>query len=86
MRWVGVGEAYGERGYGGIPMTVDDGGVPMAGSHFWGLFDRWMCCRVCGIVRRADGNNKPCKGPTRMRPMESVGKSPDCASSPKGTE
>jgi len=28
-------------------------------------------CRVCGIVRLASEKNKPCKGPTKMRGMES---------------
>ena len=27
-------------------------------------------CRICGVVRRRDGKNKPCKGPTCLRPME----------------
>jgi hypothetical protein len=27
-------------------------------------------CRICGVVKRTDGKNKPCKGPTRLRPME----------------
>lgn len=27
-------------------------------------------CRICGVVQRTDGKNKPCKGPTRLRPME----------------
>lgn len=30
----------------------------------------WPFCEVCGLVRRADGKNKPCKGPTKMRTME----------------
>ena len=32
-------------------------------------------CQVCGIVRLANEKNKPCKGSTRMRQMESVGES-----------
>lgn len=27
-------------------------------------------CRICGVVQRRDGKNKPCKGPTRLRKME----------------
>lgn len=27
-------------------------------------------CRVCGLVKRRDGKNKPCKGQTKLRPME----------------
>ena len=28
----------------------------------------WESCKHCGKVRRADGNNKPCKGPVRVGP------------------
>lgn len=31
----------------------------------------WDFCKVCGIIKRADGKNNPCKGPTKLRPMES---------------
>ena len=38
--------------------------------HQWRkrIIGRQACdvCTVCGIVRRADDGNKPCKGPTRM--------------------
>jgi len=27
-------------------------------------------CRICGVVRLANEKNKPCKGPTKLRPME----------------
>jgi hypothetical protein len=27
-------------------------------------------CIICGIVKRKYGQNKPCKGPTKMRKME----------------
>ena len=27
-------------------------------------------CRICGVVKRRDGKNTPCKGPTRLRQME----------------
>ncbi len=26
----------------------------------------WPYCRVCGVIKRSDGLNKPCKGPTRI--------------------
>jgi hypothetical protein len=39
-------------------------------GHRWA---RWefksmtlICCNDCGIVRRADDKNKPCKGKTRV--------------------
>lgn len=30
----------------------------------------WTICRVCGVVQRRDGKNKPCKGPTKLREPE----------------
>lgn len=28
---------------------------------------QWVCCAVCGVVRRADGKNEnTCKGPVRI--------------------
>lgn len=29
-----------------------------------------ICCRDCGVIRRADDQNKPCPGVVRMRAME----------------
>lgn len=37
--------------------------VDLGDNHF-------RFCRVCGTVERRDKANKPCKGPTHMRPME----------------
>lgn len=39
-------------------------------AHDWFTYGRlnWKCCRVCGIVRRADGKNSPCKGPVAVGP------------------
>lgn len=39
-------------------------------EHEW--FERFglTCCKRCGIVKRRDGQNKPCKGPMQLRPME----------------
>jgi hypothetical protein len=37
------------------------------GGHDWEE-DRsrfgWPYCRICGVVKRADGKNKPCRGST----------------------
>lgn len=43
-------------------------------KHIWTTDMRWtwQFCKVCGIVRRADEKNKPCKGPTKLRPMEGI--------------
>ncbi len=31
---------------------------------------KWPFCSICGIVKRSDGKNSACKGPTKMRSME----------------
>lgn len=38
-------------------------------GHVWGHSNgiQWECCRVCGIIRRADKQNKPCKGAPNLR-------------------
>jgi len=43
-------------------------------THEW--FERYglTCCKVCGIVRRADGQNKPCKGPVSVGPRATLEK------------
>ena len=48
-------------------------------THDWSktvrLFGRVLtCCAVCGIVRRKDKTENPCKGPTRMRPSQEGGR------------
>jgi len=40
-------------------------------SHDWHERFGLTCCRDCGIVKRADDQNRPCKGPARLRPVES---------------
>ena len=40
-------------------------------EHKWVLRDttsgkKYDICKVCGIVRRADDKNLPCKGPTKI--------------------
>lgn len=43
-------------------MTGDSNG------HQWGYYKdmQWESCRACGIVRRADDKNTPCKGPVKV--------------------
>jgi len=38
----------------------------MSDAHHW--FKRFglICCKHCGIVKRADGTNKPCPGKIRV--------------------
>lgn len=31
-------------------------------KHRWGHRCGYECCLNCGVVRRADDNNKPCRG------------------------
>lgn len=46
----------------------------MAGdeTHDWFIFSGMECCRLCGIVRRADRQNSPCKGPVKVGPKSST--------------
>lgn len=38
--------------------------------HFAGKITKDEYCKVCGVCRRADDNNNPCKGPAKLRPLE----------------
>lgn len=43
--------------------------IPAAmGAHDWFIYEPkgWECCRNCGIVRRLDGKNNPCKGAVKV--------------------
>lgn len=37
-------------------------------THDWFIWRGLECCRRCGIVRRADRQNKPCKGAVKVGP------------------
>ncbi len=39
-------------------------------EHIWHEWHSLTCCKLCGIVKRADGKNNPCKGVVMLRPME----------------
>jgi hypothetical protein len=42
-------------------------------EHDWFEYrPRLTCCRKCGLVKRADGTNKPCKGWGRLRELEAT--------------
>lgn len=45
---------------------------PLEHDWFAHLRRQLVVCRRCGIVQRADRKNKPCKGPTKLRPMEPI--------------
>lgn len=42
--------------------------IAESNGHHWIKALRLVCCRDCGIVRRADDQNKPCKGTVRIGP------------------
>jgi hypothetical protein len=42
-------------------------------QHLWHKRFGLTCCKACGIVRRADGRNKPCPGPVRLGLRNRVG-------------
>lgn len=39
-------------------------------EHTWKPWHTYTVCTKCGIIRRADDKNSPCKGVVKMRPME----------------
>lgn len=47
-------------------------------THKWAFFERFgfTSCEVCGIVRRADGANGPCKGPVSVGPRGALPPAP----------
>lgn len=55
---VTLGELRALRNALASPAPSDDG------EHDWFVPDaiNYTCCRKCGIVRRTDGKNKPCRG------------------------
>lgn len=42
-------------------------------SHLWHERFGLTCCKRCGIVRRADDQNKPCPGPVRLGLRNRIG-------------
>jgi hypothetical protein len=36
--------------------------IGQSNGHTWMRYRKLVCCRDCGIIRRADDLNKPCKG------------------------
>ncbi len=45
---------------------VKDIRADAAPAHEWFQFSNLVACRACGVVRRADDKNSPCKGPVRV--------------------
>lgn len=44
--------------------------APIIRRHIWGERMQLPLCLVCGNVRNATSDERECKGPTRMRPVE----------------
>lgn len=44
------------------------------GKHDWFVpgFIGYACCRKCGIVKRGDGQNKPCRGVVHVELRETA--------------
>ncbi len=40
--------------------------IAESNGHHWISAFKLTCCRDCGIVRRADDQNKPCRGVVRV--------------------
>jgi hypothetical protein len=36
--------------------------IAESNGHHWINWHKFVCCRDCGIIRRADDQNKPCRG------------------------
>ena len=57
--------AYGD----GMSATDLDGGALRIGGHQWVEANdlvKWPHCAVCGIIRRHDDKNNPCKGAAKL--------------------
>lgn len=44
--------------------------IATTNGHPWIRAFGMTCCRDCGMVRRADDKNKPCRGVVRVGPRE----------------
>lgn len=46
--------------------------IARSNGHEWIIYSSLHCCKQCGIVRRKDDRNKPCKGPVKIALREGV--------------
>jgi hypothetical protein len=51
--------------------------IAESNGHHWVERFHLVCCRDCGIVRRADDQNNPCKGTVRVGPRVDAQAAPD---------
>jgi hypothetical protein len=42
------------------------------GEHVWWNWHGLECCKICGMVRRRDDKNSPCKGTVTIGPRRPV--------------
>lgn len=54
------------------PEPIERDVVAETNGHHWIKAFNLTCCRDCGIVRRADDQNKPCKGIVNVGPRSTV--------------
>lgn len=47
-------------------MPLKDWPLKHPGTHLWATYRNYQTCACCGIVRRADGQNRPCRGIVRI--------------------
>jgi hypothetical protein len=47
--------------------------IAESNGHHWIERFNLVCCRDCGIVRRADDTNKPCRGVVKVVMRDPVG-------------
>jgi hypothetical protein len=60
VRAVDRGDGSSVADFGGY--LIEPQPPPPTGSHEWFDFNGLPCCKRCGVVKRRDGKNPPCKG------------------------
>ena len=52
----------------GLGRDVDWKMTDEKGGHKFGWYKdfKYQSCRICGLIRRADDNNNPCRGPVEV--------------------
>lgn len=53
------------------PEPIERQVIAESNGHHWIKFQTLTCCRDCGAVRRADDQNRPCKGLVHVGPRTS---------------
>jgi hypothetical protein len=50
----------------GVPMTHRYKVIAESNGHKWMDWHGMICCRDCGLLRRPNDDNEPCKGVTKI--------------------